>query len=115
MSRRSYSTRTTKRPEHAHIFAALGDTTRLALVARLSCGEPFSIVQLTAGSRLSRQAITKHLRVLEHAGVVRGVRRGRESLFHLHAAPIQEASAYLAKVSAQWGEALARLKVYVED
>jgi DNA-binding transcriptional ArsR family regulator len=99
---------------HAPVFAALGDDTRLALVTRLSSGRPHSITQLTAGSRLTRQAITKHLRVLEGAGIVHGVRAGRESLFAFDPKPIDELRGYLDRVSAEWDEALARLKSFVE-
>jgi DNA-binding transcriptional ArsR family regulator len=67
----------------ALLFAALGDPTRLRLVSRLCEGGPLSIARLTAGSRLTRQAITKHLRVLKGAGLVRSRRRGRESLWQL--------------------------------
>lgn len=97
------------------MFAALGDETRLALVAKLSGGEPHSISQLTEGSRLTRQAITKHLRVLEHVGIVRCVRAGRESLFKFDPEPIEEMKEYLDFVSQQWDEALSRLKAFVEE
>lgn len=93
----------------APIFAALGDETRLLLVAKLCSGQPHSIAQLTEGSRLSRQAITKHLRVLESAGIVYGVRRGRENLFELDPEPLQEIKGYLELVAEQWDQALARL------
>jgi Helix-turn-helix domain len=69
MSRWSHSDLAAKRRTHALIFAALGDTTRLSLVVQLCRGEPRSISQLTERSRRTRQAITKHLRVLEGAGV----------------------------------------------
>jgi|SRR5579871_4817847 len=98
----------------AEVFAALGDRTRLLLVGRLSAGQPHSIAQLTSGSRLTRQAITKHLRVLESAGIVRSVRHGRESRFHLDPQPIVSAREYLELVSRQWDDALARLKLFVE-
>src|SRR5580693_8546111 len=84
---------------HAPVFAALGDETRLVLVAKLSRGRPRSISQLTAGSHLTRQAITKHLRVLESAGMVHSVRAGRESLFEFDPAPIEELKEYLDYVS----------------
>ncbi len=105
---------------HAPIFAALGDETRLALVGQLSRGRRCSISQLTAGpklsarSQLTRQAITKHLRVLERAGIVHGVREGRESLFALDPRPLDDLRRYLTQVSAQWDNALARLKAFVE-
>jgi DNA-binding transcriptional ArsR family regulator len=98
----------------APIFAALGDETRLALVAKLCRGQPRSISQLTHGSRLTRQAITKHLRVLESAGVVHSVRSGRESLFAFDPQPMDEIRQYLDFVSQQWDLALSRLKSFVE-
>jgi DNA-binding transcriptional ArsR family regulator len=98
----------------AEIFAALGDATRLSVLDRLSRGTPQSIIRLTAGTRLTRQAVTKHLRVLEAAGVVRSVRAGRESLFALEPKPIDDLRRYLETVSAQWDDALARLKAFVE-
>jgi DNA-binding transcriptional ArsR family regulator len=99
----------------ADVFAALGDATRLSVLDRLSRGTPQSIVRLTAGTRLTRQAVTKHLRVLESAGVVRSVRAGRESLFALEPKPIDDLRRYLETVSAQWDDALARLKAFVEE
>ena len=96
------------------MFAALGDQTRLSLVARLSAGYPCSISELTSGSRLTRQAITKHLRVLEDAGLVRHVRAGRERRFELDPRPIHDLRRYLDDVSAQWDQALSRLKSFVE-
>jgi DNA-binding transcriptional ArsR family regulator len=103
------------RRTHALVFAALGDTTRLSLVAKLSGGEPHSISQLTERSKLTRQAITKHLRVLESAGIVHSVRSGRESLFKFDLEPIVDVAEYLAFVSEQWDQALSRLKSFVED
>jgi DNA-binding transcriptional ArsR family regulator len=99
----------------ASVFAALGDETRLSVLTKLCHGEPQSISRLTVGTNLSRQAVTKHLRVLANAGVVRNVRSGRESLFELEPRPIEEARNYLDQVSKQWDDALARLKSHVED
>jgi DNA-binding transcriptional ArsR family regulator len=99
----------------ASVFAALGDETRLSVVARLCHGEPQSISRLTTGTALSRQAVTKHLRVLENAGIVRSVRVGRESLFALDPRQIDNARDYLDHVSRQWDDALARLKSFVEN
>jgi DNA-binding transcriptional ArsR family regulator len=100
---------------HAPIFAALGDETRLTLLGELSGGAARSISQLTEGSDITRQAITKHLRVLEKAGLVRSVREGRENLFELEPRPLDEAKAYLEAVSAEWGQALERLRAFVES
>jgi DNA-binding transcriptional ArsR family regulator len=99
----------------ASVFAALGDRTRLSVLARLANGRAQSISRLTAGTNLTRQAVTKHLRVLEGAGVVRCVRVGRESQFALEPKPIDDVRDYLDRVSKQWDEALARLKSLVED
>jgi DNA-binding transcriptional ArsR family regulator len=96
------------------LFAALGDETRLALVSKLCSGESRSISELTRGSRLTRQAVTKHLKVLEQAGLVRCSRRGRESLFALDPEPVNEMRKYLKAVSRQWDETLGRLKAFVE-
>jgi DNA-binding transcriptional ArsR family regulator len=99
----------------ASVFAALGDETRLSVLARLSAGEPQSIARLTTGTKLTRQAVTKHLRVLEDAGVVKSTRAGRESLFELEPKPIEDLRVYLDEVSKQWDDALGRLKRFVED
>jgi DNA-binding transcriptional ArsR family regulator len=99
----------------ATVFAALGDETRLSVLSRLCNGVPQSISRLTAGTNLSRQAVTKHLRVLANAGVVRSARVGRESLFELEPQPIEEVRNYLDQVSKQWDDALMRLKCYVEN
>ena len=115
MSRQKRKTRPRKRPANAVLFAAMGDETRLALIARLRAGRPSSISQLAAGSRLTRQAITKHLRVLERAGIVHSTHAGRESRFELDARPLEEMREYLALVSRQWDQALARLKAFVEE
>jgi DNA-binding transcriptional ArsR family regulator len=101
-------------PDPAPIFAALGDPTRLALLGRLAAGEPRSIAELAAGSPITRQAVTKHLRVLEGAGLVRNARAGRETRYELTPAPLGEARAFLDRVSAQWDARLGRLKRFVE-
>jgi len=99
----------------ALLFFALGDPTRLALLAKLSRGSSCSIVRLTEGSALTRQAVTKHLRVLQHAGLVRAVRRGREQLYRLEPGPIDDAKRALEQISRQWDAALLRLKAFVEE
>jgi DNA-binding transcriptional ArsR family regulator len=106
--------RTPRQATTAPVFAALGDETRLLLVAKLCQGQPHSIAQLTEGSRLTRQAITKHLRVLEGAGIVHSVRAGRESLFEFDPEPMRGIREYLDDISVQWDEALSRLKAFVE-
>ena len=104
------------REQHrARLFAALGDETRLHLLSRLSRGRPRSIAELTAGTPLTRQAVTKHLRVLERARLIHSTRSGRESLFELDPKPLEQARDFLAQVSAQWDATLGRLKAFVED
>ncbi len=115
MSHRSPSRIAGRRRAQAPVFGALGDETRLALVARLSVGRPCSIAELTGGSRLTRQAITKHLRVLEGAGIVHSARSGREKRFAFDPQPLREIQTYLELVSEQWDQTLARLKSFVED
>jgi len=115
MSHKGRKRKEAKRQARAMVFAALGDETRLLLVSRLSAGEPRSIAELTDGSSLTRQAITKHLRVLERAGVVRCAREGRESRFAFDPRPMDELNDYLDRVSRRWDERLGRLKSLVEE
>jgi DNA-binding transcriptional ArsR family regulator len=98
----------------AAVFAALGDETRLSMLARLCDGQRYSIAELTQGTRLSRQAVTKHLRVLERVRIVHRRREGRESLFTFDPQPVMEMKEYLELVSKQWDLALGRLKQFVE-
>jgi DNA-binding transcriptional ArsR family regulator len=99
----------------ALIFAALGDETRLRLVARLSTDGPLSIAGLTQGGSVTRQAVTKHLKVLENVGLACSSRLGRESLWELEAEPLAAARQCLDGISAQWDAALSRLKRFVES
>jgi DNA-binding transcriptional ArsR family regulator len=99
----------------APVFAALGDPTRLRLVARLSSEGPQSIVQLTHGMRVTRQAITKHLEALASAGVVVDERAGRERIWTLQSTRLAEASRYLDEISLEWDAAIDRLRRFVED
>ena len=96
------------------IFAALGDQTRLGLVSRLCHDGPLSIARLTDGSGVTRQAVSKHLRVMEDAGLVRSTQHGRESIWQLEPMSLAEARRYLETISAQWDGALGRLKALVE-
>ena len=100
----------------APVFAALGDETRLSLVARLSAEGPLSIVDLSAGVRVTRQAVTKHLHALASAGLVRGKRRPgtRQRLWQLETRRLAEARQYLDRISEQWDGALERLRAFVE-
>jgi DNA-binding transcriptional ArsR family regulator len=99
----------------AAIFAALGDETRLLLVSRLCDGRPMSIARLTSGTDITRQAVTKHLRVLQDAGLVRSRRRGRESVWRLEQRCLADARHYLEIISEQWDDALGRLRKFVEE
>ena len=98
----------------ADVFAALGDPTRLKLVAVLCAGGAFSIAQLTANTDISRQGVTKHLQVLADAGVVRDVKIGRERLWQLDPMQIEQARRTLEMIGQQWEVALGKLKAFVE-
>ncbi len=97
------------------VFAALGDATRMQLVHRLATGEAQSIVQLAEGIDISHQGITKHLKVMEKAGLVRAERVGRERRYTCEPDAMQTASTYLQQVARDWDAALLRLKAFVES
>jgi DNA-binding transcriptional ArsR family regulator len=99
----------------APVFAALGDENRLRLLARLGGGGPMSISRLAAGSGITRQGVTKHLRVLAGAGLVRGARRGKESVWQVDPGRLEEARRSLDLISRQWDESLNKLKLFVEN
>ena len=98
----------------APVFAALGDETRLRLIAVLCAGSAMSIAQLTSGTDISRQAVTKHLQVLADAGLVRHVKLGRERLWEFEPKRMEEARRSLEQIAGQWDHALNRLKVVME-
>jgi DNA-binding transcriptional ArsR family regulator len=113
MSRASALHRTDVR-DAAPLFAALGDETRLQLVVRLAAGGPGSITRLSANSKVSRQAISKHLLVLSEAGLVLSTWRGRERVWDLAPDRLSEANEYLNRISRMWDQAIGRLKAFVE-
>lgn len=102
-------------PALANVFAALGDATRLALVAALCAGEALSIAQLTANTHISRQGVTKHMQVLAQAGIVHDVKVGRERRWTLDTAQLDAARRTLEVIGREWDVALARFKVFVES
>jgi DNA-binding transcriptional ArsR family regulator len=101
--------------ESAPVFSALGDITRLELVSRLSDGQQHSITELADGLKLTRQGVTKHLRVLKQAGIVHSRRIGRETRFTIKPEPISKAGDFLTRASLQWDENIGRLKAFVEE
>lgn len=101
--------------ETAPVFAALGDETRLRLVARLCAEGPLSIARLSDGAQVTRQAVTKHLQALADAGLVRDTRQGRERIWQLETRRLEEARRCLDRISEQWDAALDRLKTLVEE
>lgn len=109
------STAAAKLADAAPVFAALGDPARLQIVMRLCQGGPLSIVRLTDGSRISRQAITKHLNALSEAGLVKSERSGRERVWQLQPRRLAEVRRYLDRISTQWDDALSRLRALVEE
>jgi DNA-binding transcriptional ArsR family regulator len=100
--------------DSALLFAALGDETRLWIVSRLSARGPLSITRLTAGTGVTRQAVTKHLHVLSDAGLVRGRRVGRERIWDIETERLKAARRSLERISVRWDEAVDRLKSFVE-
>ena len=98
----------------APIFAALGDETRLRLIAVLCAGGAVSIAQLTSGTEITRQAVTKHLQVLAEAGLVRNIKVGRERLWEFEPTQLEEARRSLDVIAQQWDRAFEKLKRAVE-
>ena len=98
----------------APLFAALGDPTRLGLVALLSAGGPASIADLSASVEVSRQAVTKHLQVLEGAGLVHGFRDGRQHIWELEPERLADAHEFLDRIGAEWDAALERLERFLD-
>ncbi len=101
--------------EAAPLFAALGDDTRLHIVARLCSSGPLSIARLTEGTNVTRQAVTKHLHTLAEAGLVRCNREGREQIWEIRPRRLGEARRYLDRISSQWDAAIERLRKLVEE
>jgi DNA-binding transcriptional ArsR family regulator len=101
--------------EAAPVFAALGDATRLRVIARLCDEGPLSITKLSDGANVTRQAITKHLHALASVGLVRDSRQGRESIWALELERLEIAHRYLDQISERWDEAIGRLKAFVEE
>lgn len=101
--------------ERAALFAALGDETRLRLVERLSAGEALSISRLAEGETVTRQAVTRHLEVLEEAGLIHGEKVGRERVWEIDPRGFTEAEEALARIRTEWARRLSRLKAMVEE
>jgi DNA-binding transcriptional ArsR family regulator len=99
----------------APVFAALGDSTRLRLVARLSGDGPLSIARLSDDSGVTRQAITKHLNALAAAGLARNSRSGRERIWELQTGRLENARRCLDQIADQWDAAIGRLRDFVEE
>ena len=102
-------------PAAAPIFAALGDPVRLAMVARLCRDGPLSTIELTRNAGVTRQGLTKHLHVLEEAGLVSSERSGRDRQWRIQAAKLATLRDYLDQISAQWDRRLERLRAFIED
>lgn len=102
------------RPEAAAVFSALGDPVRLELLGRLGRGEALPLGALVAGTGISRQGATKHLAVLEGAGLVQSATIGRERRVRLRPEGLAEAQDALARIAAGWDAALGRLRDHVE-
>jgi len=101
--------------ESAPVFAALGEATRLTLVAKLCTQGPLSIARLSEGTGVTRQAITKHLHTLAEAGLVHGTRAGRERIWELETKRLEKARRCLDQISDQWDAAITRLQSFIEE
>lgn len=112
---RARSRRAPATTAQSQLFAALGDETRLKLVDRLAEAGPLSISELTVGSEITRQAVTKHLLVLREAGLVRDSREGRAHLWQFEPSRLEETRRHLEMISSHWDQVLDRLKKHVED
>lgn len=99
----------------ASVFAALGDPQRMTLIARLSREGPLSVTTLTEGTTITRQAVAKHLRVLDAAGLAHSEKAGRETVWTLDRRPLTKARDHLDLIARQWDEALGRLRAFVEE
>ncbi|WP_394848491.1 metalloregulator ArsR/SmtB family transcription factor [Pendulispora brunnea] len=99
----------------ADVFFALGDETRISLVRKLCADGASSATTLSTGEKVTRQAIVKHLQVLEGAGLVTHEKRGREVLYLIETRRLDEARLFLDSVSAAWDRAIDRLRIMVED
>lgn len=96
-------------------FGALGDENRLRIVVRLCDGGPCSTTEVAEVIPVTRQATTKHLQLLESAGLVASTRSGRERIWRIEQQPLAEASEYLTALSQRWDSAIDRLRAFVED
>jgi DNA-binding transcriptional ArsR family regulator len=112
---RSRSAAAARLHDSAPIFAALGDETRLQIVARLCAEGPLSITRLSEGAGVTRQAVTKHLGALSAAGLARNTRSGREQIWELDTRRLEMARRCLDRISSHWDVALTRLKAMVEE
>lgn len=99
----------------APLFDALGDPNRLRIIVRLCDLGPSSTLQLTSVIPVTRQAVSKHLQLLESVGLVTSSKRGRERVWTVRTAPLAQASDYLTALSRRWDAAVDRLRAYVED
>lgn len=99
----------------APVFAALGDPQRMTLVSRLCKKGPLSVTQLTEGGTITRQAVAKHLRVLEAAGVAHSSKSGRETVWALDLRRLAKARDQLDLIARQWDDAIDRLRAFVEE
>jgi DNA-binding transcriptional ArsR family regulator len=111
----SRSSAAAKLVEAAPVFAALGDRTRVGIVARLCLDGPSSTTHLSRGARVTRQAITKHLNALGEVGIVKDSWRGRERIWELEPRRLEKARRVLDQVSRDWDAAIDRLRAFVED
>ena len=96
-------------------FWALSDPVRLEILDRISSGSEVTVSQLAAVLPITRQAVSRHVRTLEEAGLVKGSQEGREHRYHVDTAPLDDARRWLDRRVASWEDALRRLATYLES
>ncbi len=94
----------------ARLFAALADPTRLAVFEQIAAGAPMTATELSKQLPVSRQAISKHLSILDDAGLVERTRSGREVRFTARGEHLEEVVTWAAGIGAEWDARLARLR-----
>ena len=97
------------------VFGAVSDPTRRAILKRLHTEGPLSVTQISQPLAMSRQAVTKHLDLLESAGLIRSEARGRERIHRLSARPLEAIDTWLEPFAEFWDDRLARLRRHLEE
>jgi DNA-binding transcriptional ArsR family regulator len=103
------------RPESLQTFWALSDPVRLEILERVAAGSEVTVSRLAAVLPITRQAVARHLKTLEEAGLVNGHQEGRDNRYRVNTGPLDDAGRWLQSRAAGWQGALERLKRHVES